>query len=115
MSSVSQPTGGVTRTSLMYAPRRGDRIPPRCITLVFVLLLVAYGWPTSVHGQADITVDATTAVGTVNPLIAGQNVLFTNGMWDTRTNDLHSGAAPLVHSLAPWGVRFPGGSTSDSY
>ncbi|HJY81025.1 MAG TPA: PKD domain-containing protein [Candidatus Binatia bacterium] len=71
--------------------------------------------PSSVRAQADITVDATTVTGAVNPLLFGQNVLFSNGMWDTRTNELHSGAASLVHDLTPWILRFPGGSHSDLY
>lgn len=36
-------------------------------------------------------------------------------MWDTRTNDLDTWAAPLVRNLAPWVLRFPGGSTADLY
>ena len=115
MSSVLQPTSRVILASSASALNRGYRIFPWQMILVFVLFLVTYCWPASAQGQADITVDATTTAGTINPLIVGQNVLFTNGMWDTRTNDLHTGAAPLVHNLAPWGVRFPGGSASDIY
>jgi len=52
---------------------------------------------------------------TVNALLFGHNVLFTNGMWDTRTTALDVHAVPLVHNLAPWVLRFPGGSTADLY
>jgi alpha-N-arabinofuranosidase len=68
-----------------------------------------------VRAQSSIAVNATTAIDIVNPLLFGNNVLFSNGMWDTRTNALHAGAAPLINGLSPWSLRFPGGSTADQY
>jgi len=73
---------------------------------------------TAAQTQADITVDATTVTGTVNPLLFGHNVLAPGGgkaIWDIRSNDLHSDAAPFVEDLAPTILRFPGGSVSDEY
>src|SRR5262245_13868438 len=93
-----------------------DRNPfhfPKYIALA--LCLVAGCLSAVAHAQSSITVDATTVTDLINPLLFGNNVLFSNGMWDTRTNNLHSGAAPLVTGLAPWSLRFPGGSTADQY
>lgn len=93
----------------------GCRISPWRIAIAFVPCLATCCLPSSVRAQADITVDVTTGTDTVNALLFGHNVYFNNAMWDTRTNDLHSGAAPLVRSLAPWVLHFPGGSHSDLY
>jgi alpha-N-arabinofuranosidase len=115
MSGVSQLISRIVLAFAASFASGGCRIFPWHIATAFVLSLAPCCLPSSVRAQADITVDVTTVTDTVNPFLFGHNVLFSNGIWDTRTNDLHAGAAPLVHSLAPSVLRFPGGSDSDLY
>src|SRR5215510_5037849 len=102
----------ILRWVLFFPGRNLPRFPKY---IAPALCLVACCLPAVARAQSSITVDATTVTDLINPLLFGNNALFSNGMWDTRTNDLHSGAAPLVNGLAPWSLRFPGGSTSDQY
>jgi alpha-N-arabinofuranosidase len=87
--------------------------------LIAVVALLVYGLPAC--GQVttpSITVDASSPLATVNPLLFGHNVTCSgnaHGMWNTKFNDLDPGAASFVKSLSPTLVRFPGGSFSDLY
>ncbi len=115
MSGVPYLIRRLVLASLAPCSSRGCRIFPWRIAIACVLCLATCCLPSSVRAQADITVDVTTGTDTVNALLFGHNVYFNNAMWDTRTNDLQSAAAPLVRSLAPRVLRFPGGSHSDLY
>jgi len=84
--------------------------------LPFSLLLP---FTSSGHAQeisASITINPGMVTTSVNPLLFGHNVVFSgNGMWNTQLNDLAPTVAPLVKSLAPTILRFPGGSLADLY
>lgn len=115
MNAFSHPSRKSFLTLLASFSKRGCGFPSWLVAAVLVLYLPTYCLSASEGAQAEISVDVATVTDTVNPLLFGHNVLLTNGMWDTRTNDLDTGAAPLVRNLAPWVLRFPGGSVADLY
>jgi alpha-L-arabinofuranosidase len=88
----------------------------RWLMLLFALIM-ASGSPTCSQDEAaEITVNAAVIVGTVNPLLFGQNLLFAgNSLWNSRLNDIDPAARSLIKAITPTLVRFPGGSASDLY
>jgi alpha-L-arabinofuranosidase len=81
-----------------------------------LVLLVSACQVRGAQTGAVITVRARDRLHPVNPLIFGQNILFTgNSLWNRRLNDIDPAARPLVKNLAPTLVRFPGGEASDIY
>jgi alpha-L-arabinofuranosidase len=99
--------------------RKIRKIPaPRYIVTASILLLCIFWRPSLALSQAAISVDAQTVIGTVNPMLFGDNISSpgsAGGIWDVRINDLHAGAAPLVKALTLSVLRYPGGSQSDDY
>ncbi len=114
LSSPRPPRGllGPPRSFPGHPPFRHRILP--ATTLLLAILCV----PTLLRAQAVITVDVTKVTGAVHPFLLGNNVMFpSNGgmLWDVRTNNLQADAVPLVQTLAPTILRFPGGSLSDEY
>ncbi len=100
-------------------PPAVGRLPLSFLMIFLTVLLALVVSPSSARAQetlSSITINAESLEAPVNPLLFGQNVLFSgNGMWNTSLNDLTPGVASLVKSIAPTIVRFPGGSFSDRY
>lgn len=91
---------------------------PQYSIIASIFFLCIFLHPSLALPQASISIDTQTVIGSLNPLLLGDNILShggASGMWDLRTNDLHTGAAPLVEALTPSVLRFPGGSPSDDY
>ncbi|MEW6658030.1 MAG: alpha-L-arabinofuranosidase C-terminal domain-containing protein [Thermodesulfobacteriota bacterium] len=90
--------------------------------LLFWIFLAFMSWGSQAAAQdaaekaAAMVVDAGAPVTALNPLLFGQNLLFSgNGLWNARINDLDPAGVALVKNLAPTSIRFPGGSVSDQY
>jgi len=84
-------------------------------TLALVLLVFG-GQVRGDETETVITVHARDRMHSLNPLIFGQNILFaSNSLWNTSIDDIDPAARPLVKSLAPTIVRFPGGTAANLY
>lgn len=87
------------------------------LAVFFLMTLITLGTTACSLGEENtITVDANKILHPVNRLIFGQNVLFSgNGMWNVGLGGLDPGAAVWVKDITPTILRFPGGSTADTY
>lgn len=84
-------------------------------TLALVLLVFG-GQVRGDESETVITVQTRDRMHSLNPLIFGQNILFaSNSLWNTSLDDIDPVARPLVKSLAPTLVRFPGGTAANLY
>lgn len=85
-----------------------------------LFLLTCYGLPSQAAAAREkdsalITVDTGSTADSFSRLLLGQNILLSNGLWNTATDSIDHGALPLIQALSPGILRFPGGSVSDLY
>ncbi len=85
--------------------------------LVFLVLLVAGHTLASASDKdsAIVEINANNIIGRSDPLLFGQNIITSNGLWNTGTGQIEPTALPLIQAVSPTILRFPGGSVSDIY
>ena len=86
--------------------------------LVLYLVISHFFLGAAYSEVASIIIDCESEIGTVSPLLFGNNIEWAgNGIdiWDPLTNDFRPRFEELVKDLGVQIIRFPGGTLSDKY